>query len=344
MKAIIVILLSFIVFNGYTQKSISFERKKEPKEQAFSLLVPKGWQIEGGAIRILNPDIAGVLNMVECKFDIAVKKDIQGSVMIRWMPEMLCIDRAFAFGKQEGAVFNNALVRNKRSPEKFIIEVAIPYAHPKATNFKLISSKSLPLMAQKYQKAVPAYLNLVTNMTYSAGLVEFTYTENGISFSERIITVIEDYGQGGGGLWKNRESFLVRSLVNQLGSWEKVFSTIQNSGVWSIKWVTDEINGQRKRAGQIALTNQEIQKIDKEITDSRRKTNEAINHDMYLTITGQADYINPYTGKTETDNSNYKNRWIDQSGNVIYSDNDNYNPNSDPDLNVSGYKKSTSKK
>jgi hypothetical protein len=137
---------------------------------------------------------------------------------------------------------------------------------------------------------------------------------------------------------------LIRCPLNQLSAWEKIFSTIQNSGIWSINWITGEINNQRIRSGQVKLTTEEIQKIDNEITESRRKTNAAINHDMYLTITGQADYINPYTGKTETDNSNYKYRWVNQNGNVIYSDNDSYNPNNDPSLNVSGYNKCASKK
>jgi hypothetical protein len=346
MKTQFIVILMLITGNLFSQNKIpnAFERKHEPNEKAFSLLVPKGWIIEGGAIRILNPEVAGAFNMVDCKFDIAVKSDSRGSVMIRWMPEMMCIDRANAFGYPEGAVFNNALVRSKRTPERFILEVGIPYAHPKATNIKVILSKSLPEMAQKYQKGVSPAMNMVTNMAYYAGLVEFTYTEDGIQFSERMITVIEDYGHGGGGLWKNRESMLIRTPINQLKSWERVFSTIQNSGIWSTKWVVGEINGQRKREGQIALTNAEIQRLDREIAESHRNTNSAINHNMYLTITGNADYINPHTGKLEQDNADYKYRWVDASGNVIYSDDVNYNPNTDPKINVSGYKKSTVKK
>ncbi len=345
MKSLVVFFLIFMSIEVFAQKqSIQYIRKHEPKEQAFSLLVPKGWLIDGGAIRILNPEIAGVMNMVDCKFDMAVKSDIKGTVMIRWMPEMMCIDGAYAFGNPEGAVFNNALVRNKRTPERFILEIAIPYAHPKASNVKVIRTKPLPQLAQKYQKAVSPSMHMVTNMSYYAGLVEFTYSENGSQYSERMLTVIEDFGQGGAGLWKNRESILVRTPLNQLKNWERVFSTIQNSGIWNIKWIVGEINGQRKRSGQIALTNAEIQKIDNEIAESHRKTNAAINHDMYLTITGNADYVNPYSGKTETDNSDYKYRWVDQSGNVIYSDDLNYNPNNDPKLKVSGFKKCSVKK
>jgi len=45
-------------------------------------------------------------------FDMAVKKDAAGSVMIRWLPETLCIGQTMAFGNPEGAVLNNCCARN----------------------------------------------------------------------------------------------------------------------------------------------------------------------------------------------------------------------------------------
>jgi len=58
--------------------AVYFTRMNEPNEKAFSLLVPKGWIIDGGAIRILDPNSAGANNMVECKFDLSIKKDQKG--------------------------------------------------------------------------------------------------------------------------------------------------------------------------------------------------------------------------------------------------------------------------
>ena len=69
-----------------------------------------------------------------------------------------------------------------------------------------------------------------------------------------------------------------------------------------------------------------------------RETNSEINHDMYLTLTDQVDYINPHNGKTEVDSSDYRYRWVDAGGNIIYSNSETCNPNFDPKLNVSGYK------
>jgi hypothetical protein len=341
-------LFSFLLFfslSAFSQKdAILFRRLDEPKEKAFSLLIPRGWTLEGGAIRLLDPNIAGANNMVECKFDLTVKKDAAGSVMIRWLPEMLCIDQSQAWGNPEGAVFNNFLVRRKRDPVSFVLQIAVPYAHPNAVNVKVKSSKSLPGLAARYASMVDPTVKMYTNMTYNAAIVEFTYEENGKAYLERLVTVIEDYGMNGGGLWKNRESMLIRTPAGEMSKWEPVLQVIQNSGIWNLSWITGEVNGQRQRSGLIAATQKELQAMDNAINESRRNTYSEINKDMYLTITGQNEYTNPFTGKTETDTDNWKNRWTNSSGDIIYSDNPSYDPNRDTDLNTSGFKRSAPRK
>jgi len=322
------------------REAVFFTRMNEPAEKAFSLLVPKGWIIDGGAIRILDPNSAGANNMVDCKFDLAVKQDPAGSVMIRWLPEMLCIDQANAWGNPEGAVFNNTLVRKKRDPVAFMIQVAVPYAHPNASNVSIKVTKQLPDLVSLYYSSVDPSMKMITNMEYYAAMIEFSYEEGNKLFTERMVTVIEDYGINGGGLWKNRQTMLIRTPEGEIEKWEPVLQVIQDSGIWSLSWITGEVNGQRQRSGLIAATQKELQEIDNAINESRRRTSSGINKDMYLTITGQNEYTNPYTGKVETDTDNWKHRWVNSSGDIIYSDNQAYDPNNDPSLNVSGFKKS----
>jgi hypothetical protein len=324
--------------------AVYLTRMNEPNEKAFSLLVPKGWIIEGGAIRILDPNSAGANNMVDCKFDISVKNDRKGSVMIRWLPEMLCIDQRNAFGNPEGAVFNNTLVRRKRDPVSFMMQVAIPYAHPNATMVNVTVKKQLPGLASLYSASVDPALKMVTNMIYYAAIIEFNYMEDNKLYFERMATVIEDYGNNGGGLWKNRQTMLIRTPVGEIAKWEPLLLVIQNSGIWNLKWITSEVNGQRQRSGLIAATQAELQKMDNEINDSRRRTSSEINKDMYLTLTSQNEYTNPHNGKVETDTDSWKYRWVNESGDIIYSDIQGYDPNHDPLLNVSGFRKSVPRK
>ena len=102
----------------------------------------------------------------------------------------------------------------------------------------------------------------------------------------------------------------------------------------------DELKGQAAR-GQILIdTQNEIQQIEKEIIDHKQRTNAEINNDMYLTLTEQEEYVNPFTKEIEIGTNQWKYRWENQSGDVIYSNDENYNPNSDINVNRSDFKKS----
>jgi len=324
-------------------KAVVFTRMAEPREKAFTLLVPRGWTLEGGAVRILDERFGGALNMAECKFDIAVKSDKHGSAMLRWFPEMICIDTSQAWGNPEGAIFNNALVRTKRDPVRFLLEVAVPYAHPSARNVAVLERKNLHALSSVYAASAPKELAFFTNMQYYAALVTVTYEEDGVKYKERLLTVIEDFGAGGGGLWKNRLTMLARAPEAKYDAYEGVFGVIQNSGQWNPAWVAGELRGQMQRQGAIAMTQKDLQRIEQEIVDSRRKTQESIQRDMYLTVTGQDDYVNPFTGEVERDTSAWQRRWVNESGNVIYTDDASYDPNRDPELKVTGYKLSKGK-
>jgi hypothetical protein len=341
--SLILLIINSVAVCGQ-QKAILFIRQNEPKEKAFSLLIPRGWTLEGGAIRLLDPNIAGASNMVDCKFDLAVKKDAGGSVMIRWLPEMICIDQSQAWGNPEGAIFNNTLVRRKRDPASFIMQVAIPYAHPGAVNVKVKSSKQLPGLADRYEGMVDPAVKMYTDMKYKAALVEFTYNENGSSYLERMVTVIEDYGMNGGGLWKNKGTMLIRTPSAEMSKWEPVLKIIQNSGIWNFNWIAGEIKGQKQRTGTIAATQRELQAIENAINENHRNTNSEITKDMYLTLTSQNEYANPFTGKIETDTDNWKNRWMNSAGDIIYSNDRGYDPNRDPDLKITGFKLSVPRK
>ena len=161
------------------------------------------------------------------------------------------------------------------------------YAYPYATNVTLISGKALPGLASKYLSGIDPSAAIVTYMSYQANIAEFRYSENGIKFRELMTVVIEDYGRNGGGLWKNRETMLIRAPEGHLSKWEAVLNAIKNSAKWNLNWVTDEVNNQRRRTGQIIATHQEIQTIDKAINYNRQNTNTEINKEMYLTLTGQ---------------------------------------------------------
>lgn len=326
-----------------SSSTMIFQRVAEPKENAFTLLIPKGWQIEGGILRINPLAQGGAAQSIAAKIDFAVKKDRQGSVMIRWLPDMLYFDARMSPAGQmglfpPGSNYNGMTVYPLMPAQQFLAQIVFPFAHPQASDVQVVEQHSLPKLAHQYQQRVLAFMPQMT-FSYDAAIMTVTYQEGGIKYKEKIVTVIENWGQLGAGMWGDKETFLLRTPVNEFVQWERIFSIIQNSVQLHQQWVISELKGQVQR-GQIMIdTQREIQRIGREITEHRQKNNAEIHNDMFLTLTDQEEYVNPYTNQVEVGSNQWKHRWINESGDVIYTDDESYNPNVDINLNRSDFKR-----
>jgi len=114
------------------------------------------------------------------------------------------------------------------SAEQFISRIVFPFAHPQASSVQIIEQKSLPKLAQKYQQRVLAFMPQMT-FSYEAAIMTVTYQEGGTRYKEKIVTVIENWGQLGAGIWGNKETFFIRTPVKEFAHWQPIFSIIQNS-------------------------------------------------------------------------------------------------------------------
>ena len=328
--------------------TIVFTRVYEPNEKAFSILIPQGWQVAGGIVRVNPLTQGGAAQSIAAKLDFTVKKDDSGTVLIRWLPDMLYFDARYSPAGQmgmfpAGSNYNGMPVYPLMPASQFITQLALPYAHPQARDVQITDNKALPKLARGYQNRVNQFFPQL-GFQYDAALADVTYKEGTAEYTEKIIAVIENWGQLGAGMWGNKETILIRAPKNEFKKWEAVFSIIQNSVKIDPRWLAGEIQGQIKR-GQIALdTQREVQRIEQEIVAHQQRTNAEIHNDMFLTLTDQEEYVNPYTKEIDMGSNQWQHRWINESGDVLYTDNPSYNPNHDVHLKRSDYKKTPVRK
>lgn len=325
---------------------VAFRRQNEPRERAFSLMVPRGWVIEGGIFRV-DPNMqGGAAQSIAAKCDFTVKNNNPGHMMIRWLPDVLFFDMRGAPAASmfpPGSNYNGMTVMPKMPCLDFIVQVVIPYAHPNAVNVKVVEEKQLPDMVNRYT----SYTNHIApylTMAYQSSITTITYTEGGKNYIEKIVTVIEDWGVMGAGLWGNKETFLIRTPVGEYEKWAPVFSIIQGSVQFNSNWLIGEIKGQMKRSRIMEQTLKTIRDIDQQIITHQQQTNAEIHNDMFLTLTDQEEYVNPYNGKIETGSNQWQHRWVSETGDIIYTDLDDFNPNYDPELNNVSFKKTPIRK
>jgi len=321
-------------------ETLIMHRVWEPRENAFSLLIPKGWSYTGGIYRLDPSTSGGAGNAIEAKLDFSVFSDKQGSVMIRWLPDMYYFDMSRSPAGQmglfpTGSNYNGMTVIPRMNAALFTENIVIPYIHPGLQGISITERKNAPDVARMIMNQ-DKYM--MANFIYDAAITTLTYRENGIEYQEKIVTVVMDFGDLGAGLWKNRSTFYARAPKGQFENYEPIFGEIINSVKINMNWLIGEIRGQvqRNQIHQDVLNT--IQRMDKEIAEHQRKTNYEINNDMFLTLTEQEEYVNPYTNEVEVGSNQWQYRWVNQDNEVVYSNNQDYNPNMDDLINRNDFK------
>lgn len=323
-----------------------FDRIQEPRENAFSMIVPHGWKVEGGITRFDPTAMGGAAQAIEAKLDLTIKQDERGTVMARVLPDMRYADVVAANPMiagmfPYGSNYNGMLVASCPNAQNFVTQMAFPYVHGAAQNVQIKETHRAAELAAKYQQSL-ASLPLPFTPICDAGVVILEYSEGGVAYREVWSAVIVNWGTQAAGMWENKETRFMRTPASEFERWVPVFAAMQASIQINPKWLAGEIQGQMTRSQIVLDTQREIARIEREMTENRQRVNAEIQNSMYLTLTGREDYKNPFTGEYETRPIELgKHRWVNDLGQEVYSDNDSYDPNADVNIYHKGFQRST---
>jgi hypothetical protein len=176
--------------------------------------------------------------------------------------------------------------------------------------------------------------------TADAASVTLAYEEGGVRFKEILFVAIEGYSINGSGLWSNPFTIVARAPEAEYEAYGPVAKVVVNSFAINPRWLQAEMQGQIRNSEIVTNTLRDIARIDAEIAKNRAETMAKINDQQYLTLTGQERYTNPHTGREEIGSNEWKYRWQNAAGEPIYTNDEYWDPNTDPNLHLSGYKRS----
>jgi hypothetical protein len=214
--------------------------------------------------------------------------------------------------------------------------------HPQAVNARLVKSEPIPELVEIYRRLQKPVCDALVQMglppwNYSAGGVLIEYTENGRPYQEAMVTAIVDC-RASAAMWNNNFTLSMRAPMSEAKAWKTTFDIIRQSLQFNPQWVAAVAKAAQERGQLVQDTMRYIAKIDREIAENRRKTNAAIRYEGYLLLSGQEDYVNPYTKEVEVDTSDYKYRWTTEGGGKLYTDDRTLDPNRDRTLNQTEWK------
>ncbi len=329
---------------------IVYRRQAEPRENAFTVLVPDGWTLEGGIFRI-SP-LTQSVQSTAAKTDLTFKGDAAGSVMMRFLPSMYYWDPRRAGPLMSGLTpigsnYRGMLVCPLLPPSQFLAQLAFPYAHQgqPITQVEMVEQRDRPdqveaFLTRSHQTPAPG-------QTYAGGEAIFRYAEGQTVYRERALTVVLDLGPNAIGMWCNLNAWYMRAPEAEFEQWSPVFIAIQASLQPNPAWQQDEARAQQIAAGLLAESQRaqhmraqrarefqhEMQAAAHDLVEHRRATHAEIRNDHYLTLTSQEEYVNPYSGQIDLASNQWTHRWVTSDGREFYTDNEGDNPNQDGDLN-----------
>ena len=300
--------------------ALILHRWVEPKEGALTLLLPPGWIGEGGVVRV-DPRL-GPTNSVAAKIDVAVKKDAAGSTMIHWYANYTYKDPRFVPGFAIGRNYMGSMVYPTQSPESFLTQFILRRQRPQARNVQILERKPLPDLVRQYKQRFT-----MPNMQFDGISLSVAYDENGAHYREEMVAVIENVASLG--MWTNHNTMSVRAPAAEFIQDQPLFETIIGSLRNNSQWVAAENRGADVRAQNALATQRYLQEQRHQMVERQREVNAEARHSSWLFLTGQDDYVNPHTGEVEQGSNEYKYRWVNSSGDVIYSNNPDYDPTHD---------------
>lgn len=268
--------------------NVAFEQAVEPREKAFTFVMPAGWLVDGGIIRF-PPDAAGAHNAVDAKIDLTLKSDPAGSVMMRWLPDIYFADpNAGLAGPMfpPGSQYNGMIAMPKMTWQTYLAKLVFPQIHPQAQGARIVHELPLPELAGEYQKAAKVIAAMI-DFRYACGILTVQYTEGGNEYVERMYVCLEDWGQAGAGMWRSKDTFVYRTPLAQLDAWLPVVQRVHGSVQLDPEWLRAEVREAARRQGQVIETTEQVNQIADAIAANRRATQEEIQQQMHQTLVGE---------------------------------------------------------
>lgn len=306
---------------------VRFKRIAEPREQAFTVLVPSDWRASGGVTRVNPMSAGGALNAIAAKLDFSLSSP-DGRIRLHWFPETNYIDmrgNPVQGMFPPGSDYNGAPVWPKLNAFAYIEQMVLRRGRPRAAGLHATAKYPLPKVAASYEQVV-RQMRIPIQFRFDAALLVVQYQEGGSTWDEAVYTAVQDWGPAGGGLWSNKDTFSMRAPAGQLQKAGRIVSVILNSVDLNPRWVEGEIRGQITRNEIAVRTQQEIARLDREIVEHRRRTNAEINNQMYHNLMRTEEYVNPLTKKVEVGSNEWSHRWVNDRGEAIYTDDPNFDP------------------
>ena len=275
---------------------------KDPKEGAFTVDVPKGWNIDGGVVR---PYIDAALKIVATSGDMGIQIE-NPYPPIYTVPNQVLEFSGFTEGSHynpSGGISQDMIVMSEKNAENYIETILA-----KNLNLNVDSVKTRDDLIAKIPK-----LSYITQTTAAEA------TLSGDGKIHKVIVIQQGISVTGTSLWYVGLTHYW-AAESEIGKVEQIATAMDQSFKLDPIWVQNEQVQVAKRSQIISQTQSEISDIISSTFEYRSSTQDAMADKWSDAILGVQDVYNPSTGENYTVPNTSKYYWTDGLNTVIGTD------------------------
>ena len=311
----------------YVLKKTSYYDSKY-QDNAFDILVPKGWNFKADIIFGPAPHIT-----IDVYYEITDPQGNKGILLSSLGQRYIWTTPAAGptgqiLQSMEGQPYNGSIVYPPLSPSEFYYKFVYPENLKRYQNFQITDMSLNP------SKAEIAYANALRDpqiqSLVSSGLAQVLYevldmscefTINGRNIEGQSEGVFEYLTNQNGFLWWGMSTGnSIFAEKGEVKDYETLFKVLTNSFMFNTNWLL-KVQRHRSQLMNIAL---DAQDYTRKVSESIQRRNEII-FDMCMknysdAYRGISEYEDPFYGEIKWLPNTYENIWMNANGDVILTD------------------------
>lgn len=308
-------------------------------EQAFTVLVPAGWQTEGGIMRIPPNQIRTVVDKCGKKLYFSIF-DPKTHASITYLPMEMYGTTAPGtsfFNPAPGQVLNGMIqMPQLLTPSQYVQQVVFPQYRRNVSNVEWGKLKSLSTLADAWKRAFHSQDRIPPLVR--AESIEVAYDYSGTRFAELWTSMITSGQDKNTTIWMPPFTVIAGAPIDYIEKIAPVLKAVITSFRMNSTWMAqadakfnqctkgvvashEQIRANDRRiAKRLKQVQKEIHKIDSDIVANRNKTRSVIQEHEHNTLMGLEKSEDPGTGKRYIIDMSYERNFTD--GDTIIQTND----------------------
>ena len=305
--------------------------------EAFRLLIPADWSVEGGVVWRANPTRPATVSMRVFNPNGIEQIGVVPDIQCVWAPTLP------AFGFRPGSYYLGAEVRTAVADAVTALRtIVLPRYSAQLADAHIVMQGDLPALAQAWAAAnYPG----VTQARFSAGKIRIEYSVKGVPAEMDIYGVMGGWTYPLQGVpmtnWSVECIRYSRAPKGKVDDQFKLFQAMAYSERLNIQWlnrysqvknmmVQQQIEASNRAvelSRYLSRVNDHISATIRQSYETRQAALERANANFDRYIRGVDRYQDPFKGAAVELPSGHHNVWANASGEYILSDDANFNPN-----------------